>query len=139
MFSGNGATVSKMGLNPHCGGCVLAVPTAVWDSWQPHLGKPPLRSLGRGFFMLGRTGRPRTPARARAPCARIYVFEPDSHSAVTPSPLKVQRVILTDAESLAHHALQVAPDAAVGTGGLIELLPQRIRTRLTQWWPDFGA
>lgn len=123
----------QLGAAPQCVGCTLAIPTAVWDSWQPHLGKPELAPLGRQRFAL--LPPRRTLDRGRGTHARICVFEPDAADRASPNSLKVQKVILTNADALAHFALRVAPEAAVGSGGLIDLVPRKIAQRLSQWWP----
>ena len=45
----------QIGAHPSSAGCVLALPAAVWDSWQRHLGKPDLIPQTDGTFVLGRT------------------------------------------------------------------------------------
>jgi len=122
----------RIGAHPHAVGCVLAVPASVWDSWQRHLGAPELRPMGDGTHRLAWSG-------AEAPTAWIYVFDLDVRSDRTPNPIVLSKVIATDADSLAHYALQVAPDAAVAEGGSADRVLARIRSRLSTWWPDLGA
>ena len=38
----------QLGVHPRSVGTSLAIPQAVWDSWQPHLGRPELVSCGEG-------------------------------------------------------------------------------------------
>jgi len=116
-----------------CAGCVLAIPTAVWDSWQRHLGKPELVPCGGSVFEM-RAGEGTKRSKAQGP-AWIYVFEPRAASDATPNPIRLERVVATDADSVAHFALRVAPEAAVGAGGSADSLPARILSRLTEWWP----
>lgn len=128
----------QLGAARQCAGCTLAIPTAVWDSWQPHLGKPDMTALGHGIYALARPGEHFTAGVKNKAPARIYVFEPEVDSSSAPNPLKVSKVILTSADALAHYALRVAPEAAVGSEGLVGLVPQRIFARLRQWWPDLA-
>ena len=122
----------RIGAHPHAVGCVLAVPASVWDSWQRHLGAPELRPMGDGTHQLARSG-------AGAPTAWIYVFDLDVRPDVTPNPIVLSKVIATDADSIAHYALKIAPDAAVAEGGSADRVLARIRSRLSTWWPDLGA
>ncbi len=99
----------QLGKHGRSAGCVLAIPQAVWDSWQRHLGAPTLISEPDGTFSLRAPGKPvPTPWPAW-----IYVFEPDPSAAVTPSPLTVRKVIGTDAPAMSFWALEVAPGAAL--------------------------
>lgn len=129
----------QLGMHKRCAGCILAIPTSVWDSWQPHLGKPDLRRQNDGNFLLAEpTGRRMSGAVHKA-SALIHVFEPQSESARSPNPLSVQKTIVTDADSIAYYALKVAPLAAVGESGMIDLIPARIRARLAQWWQELAV
>ena len=124
----------RLGLDRRCAGCVIAITSSVWDSWQPHLGKPDLVPLGKTESLLSRTGRtPAKPARAW-----IYVFEPEAESPDSPNPLRIRNMIATDADSLVHYALKVAPEAAVGIQGRVDLIPLKIRERLVKLWRAFG-
>ena len=124
----------KIGDQEGCKGCALAIPESVWDSWQRHLGKPDLVAREDGCFELSSPGReiPRNPP------AWIFVFDIDSESEITPNPIIVKRRVATDADAIAHFALQVAPEAAMGQGG-IRLVSDRIKLRLSRFWPGVWA
>ena len=49
----------------------------------------------------------------------------------------MKKVIGTDAESLAHYALKVVPDAAEEAGGSADRVLNSLRQRLAEWWPAF--
>ena len=54
----------ELGRHARCVGCVLAIPKAVWDSWQRHLGAPELSVEADGTYRLltpGRINRTRVP------------------------------------------------------------------------------
>jgi hypothetical protein len=123
----------KIGEHQPCVGCVLAIPTSVWDSCQRHLGRPELLPRADGTLVL-RGERTWTD-----PPAWIYVFDIDSSSIKHPNPLVVKKVIGTDAESLAHYALKVVPDAAVEAGGSADRVLISLRQRLAEWWPAFRS
>lgn len=124
----------QLGQHERCAGCVLAVPQAVWDSWRRHLGAPELVSEADGTFSLLAPGHPRPD-----PCpAWIYVFDPDATSQETPSPLMLRQVIGTDAPSMSHWALEVAPAAALSNidseAGMLSVLSRRLKAL----WPELA-
>lgn len=124
----------QLGHHERCAGCVLAIPQAVWDSWQRHLGAPALTAEADGSFSLLAKGHSRSD-----PCpAWIYVFEPDVRTDLTPSPIVVRRMIGTDAPSMSHWALEVAPEAALSNidaeAGFLAALSRRLK----QFWPELA-
>lgn len=124
----------QLGQHERCVGCVLAIPQAVWDSWQRHLGGPALQAEADGTMSL------LVPGRARLnPCpAWVYVFEPDPTAPVTPSPIRLKQMIGTDAPSISHWALEVAPDAALSNidaeFGFLANLSRRVKV----FWPELA-
>ena len=125
----------QLGKHDRCAGCVLAIPQSVWDSWQKHLGAPPLKAEKDSTFSLLAPGTKRP---SPVP-AWIYVFDPDAASATTPSPIKVTKVIATDVPAISHWALEIAPLAALdnigGDAGLLSLLARRLK----KLWPELAA
>ncbi|MCS7484664.1 hypothetical protein ACFFQW_45135 [Umezawaea endophytica] len=115
-------------------GCVFALPRAVWDSWQRHLGAPELVEQEDGTWRL-RTDKFTLPSK---PSSWIYVFDIEADSDVSPSPIKLWRVIGTSAEILAHYALDVAPAAALEVGGSVEQLLNSVRTKLRKCLPELA-
>ena len=97
----------QIGAHPSSAGCVLALPAAVWDSWQRHLGKPELTPQADGTFVLS---RPKGLPPGHVP-AWILVFDLDADSSLTPNPIILRSAIATDADSVA------------------------IRRRPSAWWP----
>ncbi|MFP3940363.1 MAG: hypothetical protein ACLF0P_08650 [Thermoanaerobaculia bacterium] len=122
----------QIGKHSQCSGTALALPEAVWDSWQRHLGGPELVSAGEDFELR----HPQAAPFGRDAPAWIYVFDVDAEASESPSPLLVKKRIGTDAEAVSHFALQVAPDAAVGPQGTASLIPDRIKQRIVRWWPE---
>ena len=124
----------QLGQHGRCAGCVLAIPQAVWDSWQRHLGAPVLTAETDGTFSL------RTPggAKPNPVPAWIYVFDTDQEKNVTPSPIILSKMIATDVPAMAHWALDVAPRAAVenidAAGGLLAALERRLKPI----WPELA-
>lgn len=121
----------QIGAHESSAGCILALPVSVWDSWQRHLGKPELKPNRDGTLTLS---RPEGLPSGRVP-AWIYVFDIDATSAGTPNPLVITAIIATDADSIAHYAVKVAPEIALAEGGVAGLLSTTIRRRLATWWP----
>lgn len=124
----------QLGQHPRCAGCVLAIPVAVWNSWQPHLGAPALREHGDGTYDLLRPEE----ARPEHVPAWIYAFGLDAGAAETPSPISVGAIIATSAAAMSHYALDVAPAAALeniasATGMLV-----LARRRLLRFWPELA-
>lgn len=126
----------QIGAHASCAGCILAIPLSVWDSWQKHLGKPELAERSDGIYLLK---GPDSPAFATDISAWIYVFDIEASSTISPNPLKLCKIIATDAESVSYHTLKVAPEAALTTGGSADRLLMTIRRRLALWWPDFSS
>src|SRR6266496_474011 len=99
----------SFGKSESCAGTALAIPAAVWDSWQRFLGAPQLVKVRDGTFRLKAPGR--TSRSMKVP-AWIYVFDMDAKEKVTPSRMHIDRIIGASSEALAHYALEEAPSAA---------------------------
>jgi hypothetical protein len=122
----------QIGADPDCGGCVLALPQSVWDSWQRHLGRPELTRQADGTFVLSEPGKT-LPLPA---AAWIYIFDIEASAAPTPNNIVLRTVIATNAESVAYYALKAAPQAAVAGTGSADRIIASIRRRLAMWWPE---
>lgn len=123
----------RLGRQPDCAGCVLALPQAVWDSWQPHLGAPKFTQLKDGTWRLGANVEP--PPDAKSP-GWLCVFDIDSRSKVTPNPIVVRAEFQLDVASLSHLAFEKAPEEAMLAIGGDAGLKTIIRRRLAGLWPD---
>jgi hypothetical protein len=124
----------QLGHHPRCAGCVLAIPHAVWNSWQRHLGAPELVHETDGSYSLLAPGR----TRPDPVPAWIYVFDTDARPDITPSPIVIAKIIATDAPSVSHWALDVAPQAALANidsnSGFLAALARRLKP----WWPELA-
>lgn len=111
----------------HCAGTALAIPIAVWDSWQPFLGKPELIPAADGTYRLA--VEPAVPE--DMPSAWIYVFDIDADSAVAPNPIVIQKVIGVLPGALEYFALTEAPrhasESLTAEAGIYVTLRRRIR------------
>jgi Restriction endonuclease NotI len=126
----------RIGASAICSGTVLAIPVSVWDSWQRHLGKPKLSRDASGRYEL----RAPSEVAPRETCKNwIVVFDLDSTSEHTPSPLVITMIISTSANALAYYAFEAAPSAAVEDGGPISMISSQIRLRLAQYWPELAT
>jgi hypothetical protein len=121
----------QLGAHEHSAGCVFAIPEAVWDSWQRHLGRPDLVAVGDGTYRLAAEGDD------DEPISWIYVFDLDVSAEMSPNNLRMKKVIGTSAAALSHYALDVAPQAAMAPGGVADQLLESIRGRLGQYLPEF--
>ncbi|MGW3503959.1 hypothetical protein ACWDMY_25175 [Streptomyces globisporus] len=121
----------QVGAHDSSAGCIFATPRAVWDSWQKHLGAPELVEASDGTWRLSRPGVDME----KSPRSWIYVFDIEESATVTPNRLSLWRVIGTDAATLSHFALDVAPEAALD-GGSVDRLRQQIAIRLAKYLPE---
>ncbi|HXC50060.1 MAG TPA: hypothetical protein VN634_04195 [Candidatus Limnocylindrales bacterium] len=118
--------------NGACAGAALAIPQAVWDSWQRHLGAPVLVPVDDGTFRLV---HPTSPVEPRA---WLYIFDLDTSGDTSPDPVVVTKVIGTDADTMTHYAFKAAPEAILAAGGPGSMVLDVIRARLANWWPELG-
>jgi hypothetical protein len=124
----------QIGAHAHSAGCVFAIPKSVWDSWQKHLGAPELVDRGDGTWSLGESTV--SMASSTHPPAWIYVFDVDTVETTSPNQLDLWRVIATDAQSMSHWALDVAPAAALAEGGSVDRIKLTITSRLGKLLPE---
>lgn len=122
----------QVGAHASSAGCVLAIPRAVWDSWQRHLGSPDLAEYGDGTHRLLQPGN----EPVENPPAWIYVFDTEASEENSPNPLALWRVIGTDAATLSHYTLDVAPKAALEAGGSVDRIRDSIIRRLSEYLPE---
>ncbi len=124
----------QLGLHTSCAGTVLALPRAVWNSWQPHLGRPELQD-DPGDSTLRSLPRPEGVGLTEEAPAWILVFDTDQTSGLSPNPLVIDMVIETDTPTLLHYAFDVAPEAAFG-GGATDRLYADICNKMVGMWPE---
>lgn len=122
----------ELGGKAAAAGTVLAIPQAVWDSWQPFLGKPSLERLDDGTYELKSSIQQST----RRPNAHICVFDLDASSAKPISPVTVQKFIRVSPDQLAHHAFKVVPANMLSALQGQDSILASIRARLIRWWPE---
>lgn len=123
----------QIGAHEHSAGCAFAIPRPVWDSWQRHLAAPDLVERGDGTWQLGQSDTLTTDGR---PPAWLYVLDLDVSDTDSPNNLGIWRVIATDARSMSHYALDLAPEAALEEGGSVDRLMSTIRARLSAYLPE---
>lgn len=123
----------QVGAHESSAGCVFAIPRAVWDSWQRHLAAPELVPRADGTWQLGESSGDVESGR---PSAWIYVLDLDVSETQSPNSLDVWRVIATDAKSISHYALDLAPAAALEEGGAVDRILNNLRSRLAANLPE---
>lgn len=127
-----------LGTDEACAGTALAVPLAVWDSWQRFLARPALADVGDGTLRL-----PAPPLQASADDATgkvpawIVVFDFDAAANATPSPIRITHVIGTSAAALAHHAYVAAPAGVSRAFAAGQGVQHALKGRLATYWPVF--
>jgi hypothetical protein len=124
------------GEGPAAAGTMLALPKAVWDSWQPFLGAPELEDEAAGTkrFVLVSGGTDEPPLNAY-----ICVFDIDASAPQSISPIRIEFMVRVSPERLAHHAFNVVPDNILHAIQTQDSVLSRIKSRLSEWWPDFQA
>ena len=123
----------RLGLQPECAGCVLALPQAVWDSWQPHLGAPKFVELPDQTWSLEDHTVP-----TKQP-GWLSVFDIDRLSKKSPNPITVRQEIRLDVEMLSKLAFEVAPEEAMKHIGGDLGLKNLIQRRMAEFWPEAFA
>ena len=123
----------QLGVHPRSVGTALAVPRAVWDSWQPHLGRPDLVSNDDGTHALRHPDVSDAGVRAW-----ILVFDLDAGSSLHPNPIVVTRTIATDAASIARYALEDVPRHVFSDTDDGDTFVAAIHRRLSAWWPELS-
>lgn len=126
----------QIGAHGHSAGCVLAIPAAVWDSWQRHLGKPELTLQHDGTYRLALPCGENKSLSTDQPPAWIYVFDVDISIRTSPNSIQIKKVIGTDAAAFSYFALEVAPEATVAEGGSVDRLLETIQLRLAEYLPE---
>jgi hypothetical protein len=114
-------------------GTVLAIPQAVWDSWQSFLGKPELQRLADGTYQIKSA---KQESAALQPNAYICVFDLDASKAAPISPVAVKQFIKVSPDQLAHHAFNVVPKNMLSALQGQDSILASIKTRLMRYWPE---
>ncbi|MFG1677258.1 hypothetical protein [Micromonospora sp. NPDC049282] len=118
----------QLAAHEHSAGCIFAIPRSVWESWQRYLGAPDLEERGDGTWQLRESYSAVT--ENDHPPVWIYVFDVEISDQASPNRLTVWKAIGTDARSLSHYALDVAPAAALEAGGSADTVMASIRRRI---------
>lgn len=124
----------QLGQHEKCAGCVLAIPEAVWGSWQRHLGQPTLTHHGENRYSLDVPNRPV----ADVSPAWIFVFDTKAGAATSPSPIFISKEITTSAQAVGYWALEEAPKAALERFDATPGLMANMARRLKALWPELA-
>lgn len=115
-------------------GSVLAIPRAVWDSWQPFLGAPELEAESPGIKRL----KVAAGAGSEPPLnSFICVFDLDATNVAAISPIRIEHYIRVSPERMTHHAFTEVPSHMLRSIQSDESILATIRSRLAEWWPAF--
>jgi hypothetical protein len=113
-------------------GTVLAVPRAVWESWQPFLGNPVVEHVrGLEHRVLGSDNKT-----YHGTNAWIFVFDLDGNSKNAISPVKTTSKIRVSATDLVEHAFVTVPKNMLQRTTSDDVLLRRIRERMRKLIPS---
>jgi hypothetical protein len=113
-------------------GTVLALPEAVWESWQPFLGRPPIEPISdTEFRMVGTDNQS-----YHGTNAWIFVFRLDTRSKRAISPVEVVSKIRVSATDLVEHAFVTVPGNMMAWATGQDMLLGRIRDRIKRVSPE---
>ena len=107
-------------------GTVLAIPKSVWDSWQPFLGRPEIENVKDTHFRIKGSDN----KSYHGTNAWIFVFELDSTSSRSISPISITAKIRVSATDLIEHAFVNVPKNMLHWTKSDDALLQRIRSRI---------
>lgn len=114
-------------------GTILALPKSVWESWQPFLGRPEIEHTRSTEFRI----KGRDNVNYHGTNAWIFVFELESDSPKSTSPVKIQAKIRVSATDLVEHAFVNVPKNMLDWAKSDDALLHRIRSRIQRVLPDF--
>ncbi len=117
-------------------GTVLALPKAVWDSWQPFLGAPILEEEVPGLMRFKIAEGTQDEVNLNS---YICVFDLDASRKEAVSPARIEHFIRVSPDRLSHHAFTQVPENMLHAIQTSDSILSRIRTRLMEWWPDLSA
>jgi hypothetical protein len=112
-------------------GTVLALPEAVWESWQPFLGKPTIEQVSDSEFRL--VGSDNNSYHGTN--AWIFVFALDASAPDPISPVKITSRIRVSATDLVQHAFVTVPTTMLHRATVDDVLLPRIRERIRRAAP----
>lgn len=127
----------QIGRHKRSAGCVFAIPKPVWDSWQIHLGNPELVPRPDGTWQLRESDE--LVQNSDQPPAWIYVFDLDPSSTYSPNKIDLWRIIATDAKTLSHYALEVAPHYALEPNGPADQFANNLQSKISKEWPELSG
>lgn len=107
-------------------GTILALPEAVWESWQPFLGRPTIEHMAGSEFRIAGSDN----VDYHGTNAWVFVFDLDdsSHSAI--SPVMIKSRIRVSATDLVQHAFVTVPKNMLHWATADDALLNRIRDRM---------
>jgi hypothetical protein len=112
-------------------GTVLALPEAVWESWQPFLGRPTIETVsGSEFRLVGSDN-----VTYHGTNAWIFVFALDAGASDPISPVKIVSRIRVSATDLVQHAFVTVPANMLQRATVDDVLLPRIRERIRRAMP----
>jgi hypothetical protein len=121
----------RLSKNEAAAGTILALPEAVWDSWQPFLGRPTIEKVSDSEFRI--TGSDTKSYHGTN--AWIFVFDLNAQATESISPVRVKSRIRVSATDLVQHAFVAVPNTMLRVVKTDDLLLRRIQDRIRKAIP----
>lgn len=115
-------------------GTVLALPEAVWESWQPFLGCPAVERVSESEFWIAGADT----KSFHGSNAWIFIFDLDDQAAEAISPVRIKSRIRVSASDLVRHAFVAVPDTMLRIVKTDDLLLRRIQDRVRKAIPTLS-
>lgn len=121
----------ELSKNGAAAGTILALPEAVWESWQPFLGCPTIESVSESEFrLIGSDTKS-----YHGTNAWIFVFDLDAQAGESISPVRIKSRIRVSATDLVQHAFVAVPNTMLRVATADDLLLRRIQDRIRKAVP----
>ena len=112
-------------------GTILALPEAVWDSWQPFLGRPKIEKVSDSEFRIAGSDT----KSYHGTNAWIFVFDLNAQATESISPVRIKYRIRVSATDLVQHAFVAVPNTMLRVATTDDLLLRRIQDRIRKAIP----
>ena len=107
-------------------GTILALPDAVWESWQPFLGRPVIEHVAGDEYRIAGSDN----VDYHGTNAWVFVFDLDANSSNSISPVVIKSRIRVSATDLVQHAFVTVPKNMLHWATSEDVLLNRIRDRM---------
>lgn len=123
----------KLAEGDDCGGFVLIIPSAVWESWLKHLGNPVLPTIDEQHRTALSRDQRELAHLVKSSKSWIFVFDIDRASIESPSPLVIRKKVAVSTDSLLHYAFDEVAEKATEKG-VIARYRETLKLRIGAAW-----